>query len=253
MVDGVLEVVEPLDGVRRLDAYLKYVDRSPGYAGAVTQAAAEPLHEGPVAVGDRIPFAFELPADALPAWRHPATEDIGTLSWAIVTETDIAAGLDKITMHDVPVAEGAAGWRGPEPPAEGEVIASGGRWDVTLTPDRWALRRGETVTVTMEIGKPGPGRHSLELALACRAGYDVEHREPGDAGTRRETRWKTMHEEIPEVDPAAARQEFAFTIPARAPFSYDGSALCFRWFVRAKEARLLRSDPHLSVRLRVLP
>src|SRR4051794_16612103 len=85
-VSGFLEVVEDVGDLRRLDAYLKYVDRSPSFSGSVTQAAAEPLHEGPVSVGDRIPFAFPLPADALPEWRHPSTAEMGSLTWAIVTE-----------------------------------------------------------------------------------------------------------------------------------------------------------------------
>jgi hypothetical protein len=251
-VEGVLEVVAPLGDVRRLDAYLKYVDRSPNLSGAVTHAAAEPLHEGPLEVGAHVPFALPLPADALPNWDHPATAELGTLSWALVVEADIGGGLDTITTHAVPVARDGV-WPGPAPGPDGQVMESGGGWDVTIAPDRWSLRRGETVTVDIHIGEPAPGRDSFKVGLMCQADSRVETTRPGEAASRRETRTRTLFELWPEIDPSQPAQQVWFTLPADGPFSYDGSAFGFRWFVLAREAKPLRSDPHRSARLQILP
>ena len=120
-VEGVLEVRESHDKLRRLSAYLRYLDRSPSYSGAVTHDAAKPLHEGPLEQGQEVPFSLRIPADALPSWDQPATAEMGTLSWAVVTEADVARGLDFTTTHAVPVTQDAGVWRGPEPSGEGEV------------------------------------------------------------------------------------------------------------------------------------
>ena len=65
-VEGVLVAREPLERARRLNAYLRYVDRSPSFSGAETYDAMEPLHEGAIGAGDEIPFKLRLPDDAYP-------------------------------------------------------------------------------------------------------------------------------------------------------------------------------------------
>src|SRR5262245_10868903 len=80
---------EPIGRVRALSAHRRYTDRSPSFAGAAVQGAAVQLHEGPVELGDEIPFALRLPDDAYPNWQEPATETFGTLSWSLVIEADI--------------------------------------------------------------------------------------------------------------------------------------------------------------------
>lgn len=257
-VEGVLVVSKPIERVERLDAHLRYLDRSPDFSGGVTFDSAEPLFEGPLALGQEVPFRFALPADALPNWQDPTTANMGSLSWAIVIETIVDRGLDTTTTHSVPVNQ-AATWRGPDgvADAEGEVKASGmKRWDVTIAPDRWSLRRGERLNVAVEIGDPDAGRDKLELGLMCQADYAVEYvtrDSDGSRSTRRETRRATLFEDWPELDPGAASQTVTFRVPPDAPFSYDGSAFGFRWFVLAREAVRLRSDPHRSARLLVLP
>ena len=253
-VEGVLDVIEPVDGVRRLDGRLEYVDRSPSFSGAVT-AAATTLHDGPVQPGGQIPFAFQLPVNALPNWDHPATAELGTLSWALVLQADVAAGLDTTTTHDVPVARDAV-WPGFGSADGAAVKESGGGWDVTIAPDRWSLRRGETVAVDVSIAEPEAGRDTLRVGLMCQADSDVETTSTtsgGDTSHRRETRTKTLYEVWPDVDTTLGRQTIELELPADGPFSYDGSAFGFRWFVLAREAKRLRSDPHRSARLHVLP
>ena len=253
-VDGVLEVVEDVGHVRRLDAALKYVDRSPYFAEGVVHAAVEPLHEGPVEVGQRFPFALTLPADALPPWDDPSTKAFGRLGWSLVIETDIAHGLDRHTTLDVPIAAGAT-WTGPAPDPD-TTIRETAKWDVSITPSTWALRRGETLVVTMAIEKPDASRDSIELGLLCQAAYAIETTRTDSDGSRstmREIRNETLLEVWPPVDPAQATQTFEFVIPEDAPFTYYGGAFGFRWFVVAKEARRLRTDPHRSTRIQVLP
>jgi hypothetical protein len=255
LVEGVLEVREPIERLRRLDAHLKYLDRSPSYSGAITHASSEPLHEGPLERGQEIPFALRLPADALPNWNGQATEGMGTLSWALVLDTDVARGLDTITTHSVPVDQRAV-WYGPQPTGNGSVHTTVKRWDVAIEPDRCSLRRGERLTVAVEIGAPSPERETLQVGLICRADYAVEVRKQDSDGgydTYRETRRATLLEAWPELDTSATTQTVGFELPQDCPFSYDGTAFAVRWFVLARESRRLRVDPRRSVRLHVLP
>ena len=130
------------------------------------------------------------------------------------------------------------------------------RWDVGIDPDRWSLRRGEGLTVGVEIGKPAPERETLEVGLMCQADYDLEVRtvdSEGDETYSRQTQTATLFEEWPALDTTAPNQRLEFQVPADGPFSYDGSAFGFRWFVVAREARRLRSDPRRAARLQVLP
>ena len=62
-VTGVL-VAREEQRTRRLNAYRRYVDRSPSFSGAETYDAAEPLPEGPVDARQEIPFELRLPTDA---------------------------------------------------------------------------------------------------------------------------------------------------------------------------------------------
>ena len=254
-VEGVLEALEPVERLRSMNAYLEYLDRSPDFAGAVTHDAVEPLHEGPLERGQEIPFALRLPADALPNWDEPATEGMGTLSWSLVLETDVAHGLDKTITHAVPVNRETSAWPGPQPPTEPRTKSTG-RWDVELTANPFSLRRGETFGVDVAIGDPDPGRDTLEVSLMCQVGYDVEERSTmsdGDTEVRRQTKWAKVHDERLEIDPGAPSQSVELRIPADGPFTYAGTALGMVWMVVAREHRRLRSDPRRIAYLEVRP
>jgi hypothetical protein len=252
LVEGVIVAQEP-ERSRRLNAYLRFVDRSRSFSGAATGAAVEPLHEGPVAAGQEIPFALRLPVDGYPNWDDPSTADYGELRWSLVIEADIEAGLDTITTHSIPVATQGPEWTGPEPSGEQRVKRLVAGWDVEVEPDRWTLRRGEEVTVTVRIGKPKAHRPKLEMGVACQAFYVVETKDPGES-YRRSTNYIDMFDEWPPVDPSLPEQSFTVRVPADAPFSYDGKAFGFLWMAIAREKRRwFQSDAGRIAYLEVMP
>ncbi len=254
-VKGVLEAEEPVEKLRSMNAYLKYIDRSPDFAGATTNDAIEPLHEGPLDRGQEIPFELRLPDDALPNWDDPATEGMGTLTWSLVLETDIAAGLDKTITWAVPVNPDLSAWPGPTFPAEPRIKGSG-KWDVEIAASPFALRRGDSFALDVAIGDPDASRSTLEVGLFCQVGYDVEvtrNRSDGDTDYVRETQWADLVKEPAQIDPASPTQQVEFQIPADAPFTYGGKALGMVWIVVARESRRFRSDPRRIAYLEVRP
>lgn len=255
-VEGVLEVREPIERLRSLNGYLRYVDRSPSFSGSVTYAAAEPLHEGPVEPGPEIPFAFTIPADAYPSWEEPSTADYGTLTWALVLEADIGAGLDTITTHDIPTDPHGRQWTGPAPLGEEKLKTYVDDWDVQVVPDRWSLRRGEEISLVVRIGKPKSERPKLEIGFLCQAVYVVETRKPGSSGSdyRREVYRTDVFEDWPAFDPAAPLQTVSIRVPEDAPFTYRGTAFGFTWSALAREKRRwYQSDAGRVAVLEVLP
>jgi hypothetical protein len=255
-VEGVLVPREPMEGVRTLSGYLRYLDRSPSFAGAATHDSAVPLHEGPIDVSQEIPFALQIPADAYPNWEEPSTDKMGTLAWALVIEADIESGLDTTTTHAIPVDTQGRAWTGPTPLGEQNVKRYVDNWDVEVTPDRWDLRRGEEVTVDVRIGKPKAGRPELEVGVLCQAFYDVETTttSSGDTDHRRNTNRVDLFEEWPPLDPSLAQQSFKVRVPEDAPFTYRGTAFGFTWSALAREKRRwYQSDAGRVARLEVMP
>lgn len=258
-VEGVLVAREAIGQARSLNGYLRYLDRSADFAGAATYDSAEPLHEGRVERDQEIAFALRIPDDAYPNWDDPSTARYGTLSWALVIEADIARGLDTTTTHAIPIDTKGRNWTGPPPTGEPELWRQVDKWDVDVTPDRWALRRGEELTVTVRIGEPKDKRPKLEVGVLCQAYYDIEttHTDAADTSNteyRRETSHATLFEEWPQIDPSAAEQSFTVQIPDDAPFTYRGSAFGFKWSAFAREKRrFFQSDAGRVARLEVLP
>jgi hypothetical protein len=255
-VEGVLVSREPIGGVRTLTANLRYLDRSPQFAGAGIQGAALQLHEGPVAQGQEIPFSLRIPDDAYPNWDQPSTEKFGKLSWSLVIEADIAAGLDTTTTHPVPISANGHAWTGPAPVGEEKVKRYVKDWDVEVHPDRWSLRRGDEVTVQVRIGKPKAERPKLEVGVLCQAYYDVEEtvRTSDDTDYRRTTKYVYMFEDWFPFDPSLPEQRFTARVPEDAPFSYPGSAFGFKWMAIAREKRRwYQSDAGHVATLEVMP
>jgi hypothetical protein len=255
-VEGVLVASEPIDRVRTLSGYLRYTDRSPSYAGGGMQSPSVNLHQGPVEHGQEVPFSLRLPDDAYPNWQEPSTERFGTLSWSLVIEANIAAGLDTTTTHAIPIDTNGRAWTGPAPRGEEQVKRMVKNWDVEVIPDRWALRRGEDVTVQVRIGKPKAERPKLEVGVICQAFYDVEEavRTSDDTDYRRTTKYVYMFEEWPAFDPSLPEQSFTVRVPEDAPFSYHGSAFGFKWMAIAREKRRwYQSDAAHAATLEVMP
>jgi hypothetical protein len=206
--------------------------------------------------GQEIPFALRLPDDAYPNWEAPSTEEFGKLSWSLVIEADIAAGLDTTSTHAVPVDTNGRAWIGPAPLGEEKVKRQVKNFDVEVIPDRWSLRRGDEVTVQVRIGKPKAYRPKLEVGVLCNAFYDVEEavRTSDDTDYRRRTKYVTMFEEWPAFDPSLPEQSFTVRVPEDAPFTYRGSAFGFAWMALAREKRRwYQSDAGHVATLEVLP
>ena len=256
LVEGAIVASEPLDGLRSLNAYLRYVEASPSFSSGTTADSAVPLHEGPLAQGQEVPFAFRLPADALPNWEDPRTRDHGTLAWALVLETDIAAGLDRIVTRQIPIDRGGREWAGPAPANQPRVRALVDDWDVSIEPDRWSLRRGDQVTFTVRIGKTKSERPKLEVRFVCQMNYRVEIREPTSSTGefKRVRRSKILFSEEPPIDPSLPEQSFTVTLPTDLPFGHQGDVVSFEWFAVAKEKRRwYQSDAGREAYLEVLP
>ena len=71
-----------------------------------------------------IPFSLRIPTDALPNWEDASTYDYGVLGWALVVESDIAAGLDEIITRSIPVDRSGRTWTGPARRGEPRVQVS---------------------------------------------------------------------------------------------------------------------------------
>src|SRR5215216_5105997 len=207
----------------------------PSFSGAETYDAVEPLHEGPVDGGRRSRSSSRIPEDAYPNWEDSSTSQYGELAWSIVFESDIAAGLDTITTHSIPI-DADAKWTGPEPTGERKTEALVKKSDVAVEPERWALRRGDELNFALRIGKPKAERPKLEVALQCQLCYHIETKEPGKS-YRRQVNRINMVEERPEFDPSVAEHTITVTIPKDAPFSYHGASFSFDWRVLAVEKR----------------
>jgi hypothetical protein len=257
VVEGAIVATEPLDRLRSVNAYLRYVAKSPSFTSGATHDSLVPLHQGPLAQGQEIPFSFRLPADALPNWEDPKTDGYGTLGWSIVTETDVAAGLDHTITHPIPIDRNGRPWTGPAPSNQPKTRALVDDWDVELEADRHSLRRGEDVTFTVRIGKPKSERPKLEVLFVCQVKYRVEIREPTSSTGefKNVTRAKILFQEQPPIDPSLPEQSFTVTIPQDLPFSYyEDGVVKFEWFAVAKEKRrFFQSDAGREVYLEVLP
>jgi hypothetical protein len=254
-VEGVLVPREPMEKLRALSAELSYVDRSPSFSGAVPNGAAVTIHDGPLAMGQEVPFALQIPSDAYPNWDEPATEKMGELKWSIVIQADIEKGLDTTTTHSIPVDTQGRTWTGPAPSGEQKLKSQVDDWDVEVIPDRWTLRRGEELSVEVRIGKPKADRAKLEVGVMCQMFYDVETQSTAsDRSYRRTRNWVKMFEEWPPFDPSLPRQTFTVRTPEDAPFTYRGKAFGFAWSALAREKRRwYQSDAGRVAVLEVLP
>jgi hypothetical protein len=131
--------------------------------------------------------------------------------------------------------------------------------DVDVRPEADEVRRGQDLTV--EAVPRGGGRIAgpVKLGLRCLERYDelvtnetVSHGGHRVRGSQRETREALAHEEW-----ADARAEdgwsAVFTVPAAAPYSYEGGCLRFEWWVEAREVERFRPDRAATRTIRVLP
>ena len=112
-------------------------------------------------------------------------------------------------------------------------------------------RRGGNVDVAITIRDGAHTGVRLRVGVFCLERYDVE--ESTKNSTRRVTREDLAHEEWREVSASEAQQGLTFTVPAEAPFSYQGSCLSFEWHAEALEVARLRPDAVASSTFEVQP
>jgi hypothetical protein len=113
------------------------------------------------------------------------------------------------------------------------------------------VRRGEPVDVAIGIRDGAHTGVRLRVGVFCLERYDVE--ESDEHGTDRVTREDHVHEEWREVAASEAQQGLSFTVPAEAPYSYEGSCLSFEWHAEALEIARMRPDAVASCAFEVRP
>jgi hypothetical protein len=121
------------------------------------------------------------------------------------------------------------------------------------------VRRGGEVEALVTISDPAKAG-SVEVGLVCTEYFDedVEQTYRDSDGVQqmqssRETLEATAHEQWRPLESAAGVQSVRFTIPEKAPFSYEGDCLSFRWEVVARGRRHQRLDALTATTISVDP
>ena len=95
------------------------------------------------------------------------------------------------------------------------------------------VRRGEEVEALVTIASPRR-LGAVEVGLVCTEYYACDMRDyDSDGGSGRGTATATAFEIWVPVDSVSGVQHVRLSIPADAPFSYEGSALSYIWEIVA--------------------
>jgi hypothetical protein len=117
------------------------------------------------------------------------------------------------------------------------------------------VRRGDDVTARVTVASTH-GLDDVEVGVVCTESYARKTTTTASDGktmmTTRETAHATAYEDWIPLGRLLGSQDVSLTVPATAPFSYDGSALSFEWEVVARGRRRLRLDAEARDELRVL-
>jgi hypothetical protein len=113
------------------------------------------------------------------------------------------------------------------------------------------VRRGGEVDARVTIAGSGV-LGEVEVGLVCTEFYAC-HVTGGDGTRSRGTASATAHEAWLPVDATAGLHGVRLSVPAEAPFSYEGELLCFTWEVVARGSRKRRLDAQASHEISVLP
>jgi hypothetical protein len=122
-----------------------------------------------------------------------------------------------------------------------------------------AVSRGDEVEALVTISDAAKAG-SVEVGVVCTEYYDEEVTESytdsdGVLQTRtsRETHQAAAHEEWRSIESTVGVQSVRITIPAEAPFSYEGDCLSFRWEIVARGRRHDRLDAQAGQAISVRP
>ncbi|HEX3316374.1 MAG TPA: hypothetical protein VHR88_00015 [Solirubrobacteraceae bacterium] len=125
----------------------------------------------------------------------------------------------------------------------------------SLVLDRYELRRGQSVVVTVQVSDPNLITGIFELGLVCTERWAELHTHAASNTSmpdRRETYEAPIYQWWIPLDRTQPRIDMTLPVVAGAPFSHDGTALSFLWTVTARDRR--SGFDHLDRRpLTVLP
>jgi hypothetical protein len=118
-----------------------------------------------------------------------------------------------------------------------------------LTVDRDGVRRGEQLSVTLDLAEGAAKRRErLEVGLVCVERYDIRVRAQiaGGGTVVRQIALATAYQQWRVIEPRAGERTLAFEIPRDAPYSYEGEHLSYAWRVSARVVRRLRFDARID-------
>jgi hypothetical protein len=123
------------------------------------------------------------------------------------------------------------------------------RGRLQISVDDPEVRRGEALDARVTIADSRLG--DVEVGLVCTEFYEVAS--GGGTGSNRGTSSATAFEAWHPVTGTSSVHNVRLSLPAEAPFSYEGELLCFRWEVVARGRRKRRLDMHAAHEISVLP
>lgn len=116
-------------------------------------------------------------------------------------------------------------------------------------------RRGQAISVSLEVTRPPSADAVLEVGLVCSEIYDYQERtyRPTGSSTVRSTRVIDAYAEWAPAQATGERQQLAFTVPSEAPYSYEGDCISYAWRVCARQRRRFGRSPVRELPIWVLP
>jgi hypothetical protein len=118
--------------------------------------------------------------------------------------------------------------------------------------DRAEARRGDEIDAVVVVSEP-ERLGEIEVSLVCTEYYDEETHSSSEGGSTRTTSTAVAYESWQPVPGLQGEHGVRLTIPADAPFSYDGDCLSFRWEVVACGRKNRGLDARASQKIGVRP
>jgi hypothetical protein len=126
---------------------------------------------------------------------------------------------------------------------------------VSLEVEPAEVTRGGTVRVSLTLDSGALDGSQLQIGLVCTQFTDVKRQTTTENGTAtsRVIERSELLADWRDVPAGMQMQSFEFTVPASAPFSYEGATVSWAWSVAARRPRRHRIDPRHDVPIWVRP
>ena len=124
---------------------------------------------------------------------------------------------------------------------------------VSVSPGQ--VGRGQPVSVRLDVVVALPAEATVEVGLVCSEIYDyieVIRTQQGRSRSR-STKVVDAYAEWMPAQPTGGSQQFGFTVPYDAPYSYEGDCVSYAWRVTARERKEIGRDPVRDVPIWVRP